>query len=83
MVRSPNEPDTPSAVCRAAVGENIPPEVMSRAVENKAVQTLESIRCVLENDRLNDPDCVRRAENLVRLFFQELEININRHNELE
>lgn len=79
-MRSPNEPDTPTAVCRAAAGENIPPEVMSRAVESKAVQTLEAIRCVLENDRLNDPECVQRVENLIRLFYQELDVRIERHS---
>ncbi|MEY8318141.1 hypothetical protein AALB19_12625 [Oscillospiraceae bacterium 50-58] len=84
-MRSPNGPDTPTAICHAAVGkmvldhmERIHPAVISQAVESQAVQTLEAIRCVLENDRLSDPECVRRVENLVRLFFQELDIKIER-----
>ncbi len=84
-MRSPNEPDTPTALCHAAVGklvldhmERLHPEVILQAVESQAVQTLEAIRCILENDRLSDPECVQRVENLVRLFFQELDIKIER-----
>ena len=84
-MRSPNGPDTPTALCHAAVGklvldhmERVHPTVISQAVENRAVQTLEAIRCILENDRLSDPECVQRVENLVRLFFQELDIKIER-----
>jgi hypothetical protein len=58
--------------------ERLHPAVISQAVESQAVQTLEAIRCILENDRLSDPECVQRVENLVRLFFQELDIKIER-----
>ena len=58
--------------------ERLHPEVIFQAVESQAVQTLEAIRCILENDRLSDPECVQRVENLVRLFFQELDIKIER-----
>lgn len=74
-------------LCYAAVGklmvdhiERMHPAVISQAVESKAVQTLEAVRCVLENGRLNDEECCERVENLVRLFFQELSIKIDRHN---
>ena len=84
-MRSPNGPDTPTALCHAAVGklvldhmERLHPAVISQAVESQAVQPLEAIRCILENDRLSDPECVQRVENLVRLFFQELDIKIER-----
>lgn len=84
-MRSPNEPDAPTALCHAAVGklvldhmERLHPEVIFQAVESQAVQTLEAIRCILENDRLSDPECVQRVENLIRLFFQELDIKIER-----
>ena len=84
-MRSPNGPDTPTALCHAAVGklvldhmERLHPAVISQAVESQAVQTLEAISCILENDRLSDPECVQRVENLVRLFFQELDIKIER-----
>lgn len=89
-MRSPNEPDTPTALYHAAVSKMEPdrmarvhPAVISKAVENQAVQTLEAVRCILENDRLNDVECCERVENLVRLFFQELGVRINRHNELK
>lgn len=86
-MRSPNEPDTPTALYRTAVGkmglehiEQVHPTVISQAVENRAVQTLEAIRCILENDRLSDPECVQRVEKLTRLFFQELGVKIERHS---
>lgn len=84
-MRSQNEPDTPTALYHAVVGkmvldhmERVHPTVISQAVENHAVQTLEAIRCVLENDRLSDPECVQRVENLIRLFYQELDVKIER-----
>ena len=84
-MRSPNEPDTPTALCHAAVGklvldhmERLHPAVISQAVESQAVQTLEAIRCILENDRLSDPECVQRVEKLVQLFYQELNVKIER-----
>lgn len=85
-MRSPSEPDTPTALYHAVVGkmvlehmERVHPTVISQAVENRAVHTLEAIRCILENDRLSDPECVQRVENLIRLFYQELNIKIERH----
>ena len=81
---------TATALYQAELGKmvldyvgQIDPTVIEKAMESRAVQTLEAIRCVLENDRLSDPDCVRRVENLIRLFFQELDLKINRHNELK
>lgn len=86
-MRNPNEPDTPTALYHAAVGkmvlehvERIHPTVISQAVENRAVQTLEAIRCILENDRLSDSECVQRVENMIQLFFRELNIKIERHS---
>ena len=43
-----------------------------------AVQTLEGIRCVLENGRLSNEDCCRRIDHLIRLYYQELDIKIGR-----
>ena len=84
-MRSPNGPDTPTALCHAAVGklvldhmERLHPAVIAQAVESQAVQTLEAIRCILENDRLSDPECVQRVEKLVQLFYQELNVKIER-----
>ena len=72
-------------LCYAAVGklmishmERTHPTVISQAVESKAVQTLEAIRCILENDRLSDPECVQRVEKLVQLFDRELNVKIER-----
>ena len=86
-MRSPSEPDTPTALYHAVVGkmvlehmERVHPTVISQAVENRAVQTLEAIRCILENNRLSDPECIQRVDGLVRLFYQELDIKIDRHS---
>ena len=86
-MRSPSEPDTPTALYHAVVGkmvldhmERVHPTVISQAVENRAVQTLEAIRCVLENDRLEDQECWQRIDNLVALFFRELDVKIDRHS---
>ena len=84
-MRSPSERDTPTALYHAVVGrmvlehmERVHPTVISQAVENRAVQTLEAIRCILENNRLSDPECVQRVDGLIRLFYQELDIKIER-----
>lgn len=80
-----NNYDAPTALCYAAVGkmvlehmERVHPAVISAAVESRAVQTLEAIRCVLENGRLNNEECCERVEQLIRLFFQELNVKIER-----
>lgn len=59
------------------------PMLIEDAMERRAIQTLEAIRCVLENDSLNDAACYERIENLIRLFYRELGIKIDRHNETE
>ena len=58
-------------------------EIIRRAMESRAIRTLEAIRWVLENDQFDDPECFERVDALVMTFFQELEINVNRHNELD
>ena len=86
-MRSPSERDTPTALYHAVVGrmvlehmERVHPSVISSAVESRAVQTLEAIRCILENNRLSDPECVQRVDGLIRLFYQELDIKIERQS---
>lgn len=81
------ESHIPTALYHAVVGkmvldhmERVHPTVISQAVENRAVQTLEAIRCVLENDRLEDQECWQRIDNLVALFFRELDVKIDRHS---
>ena len=81
-MRSPSERDTPTALYHAVVGrmvlehmERVHPTVISQAVEN-----LEAIRCILENNRLSDPECVQRVDGLIRLFYQELDIKIERQS---
>lgn len=80
----------PAALYHASLGqmvldyvERIHPTVIENAMESRAVRTLEAIRRVLEDDSLDDPECFERVDALVMLYFRELEIKINRHNELE
>lgn len=79
----------PTGLYHAVVGqmvvehmERVHPAVITSAMESRAVQTLEAIRCILDNDRLDDQDCYARIESLVRLFFQELGIKTNRHGDM-
>ncbi len=58
-------------------------KIIRRAMESLAIQTLEQIYQVLENDDYDDPECFERVDALVMLFFKELGININRHSELD
>lgn len=90
VVSDQNTNSIPHGLYYAAVGkivldhmERLHPAVISQAVESQAVHTLEAIRCILENDRLTDPECVQRIEKLIHLFFRELDVKIDRHNELE
>ena len=52
-------------------------------MESRAVRTLGAIRCILENDKFSGPECFERIDSLVMLFFKELDVKINRHNELD
>lgn len=80
----------PTALYHAELGkivadyvEGIDPAVLQSAIENRAVQTLEAIRCILDNSRLDDPECFQRIDTLVRLFFQELNVKVDRHSEYD
>lgn len=85
-----NQYDIPVALYHAALGKTIQSYMekfqlsdLEKAMENRAIQTLEAIRRVLEDKTFDDPECFYRIDALVMLFFRELEINIDRHNELE
>lgn len=59
------------------------PAVIQQAIESRAVQTLEAIRFIMENKRLDDQQCCERIDQLITLFFQELEVKVDRHSEQE
>ena len=80
-----SEHDVPTALYHAAVGkmvldhmERVHTSVISSAVESRAVQTLEAIRCILDNGRLDDQECCQRIDSIVSLFYRELEIDTGR-----
>lgn len=71
----------PAALYHAELGrmvadyvERIDPAVLQSAIESRAVQTLEAIRCILDNGRLDDQACCQRIDSIVALFFQEMGI---------
>lgn len=59
----------------------IHPAVIEKAMENRAIRTLETIRQILEDDRYDDPECFRQVDALITLFFHELEVQIGRHGQ--
>lgn len=82
--------DAPTALYFSAVEkmvleymEKIPAIDIEKAMERKAISTLEKIRCILNDDTLNDTDCFYKIDELIMLFFRELEVRTNRHWELD
>lgn len=80
----------PTTLYQAALGKmvldyigRVHPTVIQQAVENRAVQTLGAIRFILENKRLTDRQCCERIDQLIELFFQELNVKIDRHSEYD
>lgn len=80
----------PTALYHAVLGKmvldyigRVHPTVIQQAMENRAVQTLEAIRIILENKRLTDQQCCERIDQLIELFFQELNVKIDRHSEYD
>ncbi len=85
-----NKQDIPITLYHEVMGqmmldyvEHIHPTVIEKAMENRAIRTLEAIRRILEDDSYNDPECFERIDALVMLYFRELNIKADRHNELE
>ena len=43
-----------------------------RAVDSRAVRILEQIACILDDDTLDDPECVRRIEKIMSVLEDNL-----------
>lgn len=85
-----HQSNIPTALYHATLGKMVldymgraHPAVIQQAVESRAVQTLEAIRFIMENKRLDDQQCCERIDQLITLFFQELEVKIDRHTKTE
>lgn len=50
-----------------------------REVDSEALRVLEEIRSVLDDDTLDDPDCFKRIEAIVKAFHTH-EISTSRHD---
>lgn len=45
------------------------PEVLPRDVECDAIHVLEKIKTILDDNTLDDPDCYKRIDRVVRTFY--------------
>lgn len=63
--------------------EQIPSAAIEKAMESRAVRTLEAMRRILEDRRYTDPECFEIIDALVMQFFKELEIKVDRHSEYD
>ena len=80
----------PLALYQAAVGEMVlnyiekkDSAAIEKAMESRAIRTLEAMRLILEDDRYTDPECFEVIDTLVMQFFKELEIKVDRHSEYD
>ena len=48
-----------------------------------AVQTLEGIFAILENDALTDPDCFQKIDAISMEYYRKMGVRTRRHQELE
>lgn len=44
-------------------------QTLEREIEHDALQVLEQIRCILDDNALDDPECFRRVERIVQTFY--------------
>lgn len=61
--------------------ENEESKVLQRIseIDSKAVEILEEIRAILNDDTLDDPDCLERIDQIVSLYHKN-DISTNRHD---
>lgn len=58
-------------------------ERIGEGMHDIAVQMLEEIYEVLENEELEDPDCVEKIEGILEIYFHRLEVRSSRHIEMD
>lgn len=63
--------------------EKIDSAVIEKAMESRAIRTLEAMRLILEDDRYTDPECFEVIDTLVMQFFKELKISVDRHSKYD
>ena len=69
--------------CGGRNGSEIDSAVIEKAMESRAIRTLEAMRLILEDDRYTDPECFEVIDTLVMQFFKELKISVDRHSKYD
>lgn len=54
-------------------------QVLTQRINGKALELLEKIRDILDDEKLDDPECFERIETMVDAF-QEAGISVSRHD---
>lgn len=82
--------DVPSALYHASLGRTVldyikreDGQVIRQAMECRAAGVVEQIFRILEDEELEDPDCLLKIDAIIRLYFNELELRCDRHIEME
>ena len=82
--------DVPRALYHAALGRTVldyikreDGQVIRQAMECRAAGVVEQIFRILEDEELEDPDCLLKIDAIIRLYFNELELRCDRHIEME
>ena len=63
-------------------GKHYPIKSLASLVNSEALSVIKEIKMVLDNDRLDDPSCFYRIDEIVRIF-QTHHLSTERHWELE
>ena len=76
---------TYSPVCCAALGgvvwdfmSHLTPAQLLAAMDSAALETLRAIRDILEDDTLEDPECVQRIDAILSAFYLKLGAEVHR-----
>ena len=63
-------------------GKQYPIQSLVSLINSEAISVIKEIKTVLDNDRLDDPSCFYRIDEIVRIF-QMHHLSTERHWELE
>ena len=78
--------DVDQGICCAALGGVVwdfyepsePPAQLLAAMDSATLETLRAIRDILEDDTLEDPECVQRIDAILSAFYLKLGAEVHR-----
>ena len=77
--------DVDQGICCAALGgvvwdfmSHLTPAQLLAAMDSAALETLRAIRDILEDDTLEDPECVQRIDAIFSAFYLKLGAEVHR-----